>query len=674
MQNLKILKELMKNITEKNKLIAPILYKKNCFTAKSKSIFGLSLMLGMSLHLPLFATTELQEKNYYPYHNEAQSLMLSSPMETHFPHEYIASSLEIDKIKEQLKEKTQELEQYKTQIFRSSHPKDLAKLSELNKQLAQNDKARQQLLNEIKTLESSLNLANQRITALEISTLALNSNNDQEALQNEKAELAKQLVLNEEALHEATLMFQQQVHQNLVELSDLNTQLSEKETLIAQLKDEKDALTAAHLSQDTSNEHVSSTNFQKTIDEHLSKLADLNNELAAKETLISQLKAEKDLVTAQQVVENHVHKDTHKKDRKASLIASRSEKKSLNQHIEENEELKNLLAHETQAHVRLKMDQEELEKLISDQDHLNKQLTLSLQEKDQSLLSLQLDSDRTIIEKMNEIEALKTSLAEKIKSLDRLNSSHEDLSKELLNTHESLLKISQDYSEKQKDHDNLVKHFVEAQQIIANQDYFQNFLNLSMQEKEQELLSLKLHSERSFAEKTAELENLKFALENNIESLALLQLNHHDLNEQLSEKKLALSKENESHLKIKKDCDELVQDLSKAQQLIQDMDSLQKLQTLSIHEKEQLLLAKTIDSDRAILKTTAEIDNFKASLAHNIEFLDHLQQNYNDLNKKLFQTDQALTILNEAHLKREAEYNALVQDFTKSQKRGARFG
>jgi len=106
-----------------------------------------------------------------------------------------SSSQELETIKVQLQQKTKELEEYKSKLFRASHPEDQSKLMALSRRIAEYENAKQKLNNEISQLQTELALAQKQILTLESSSLALTTllEGQRTAMESEKQELWSQI-------------------------------------------------------------------------------------------------------------------------------------------------------------------------------------------------------------------------------------------------------------------------------------------------------------------------------------------------------------------------------------------------------------------------------------------------------------------------------------------------
>jgi len=118
-----------------------------------------------------------------------------------FPASYHPDIMEdIATLKQQLQEKTEELHYYKANLFRASHPQDQATIAKLSQQLAEQEKAKQELVAKIQEQEAELASAKKQITNLEVSTDALTAfiQNQRAVVEAKKQELAAKIRAYEE--------------------------------------------------------------------------------------------------------------------------------------------------------------------------------------------------------------------------------------------------------------------------------------------------------------------------------------------------------------------------------------------------------------------------------------------------------------------------------------------
>lgn len=123
---------------------------------------------------------------------------------------------EIEVLREQFLEKNRELQEYKSQLFRDSHPKDQAKIKELSQAIAGHEKIKQQLLEEIQNLERELLSARKHIRSLETSSDALSAfiQTQRIATEAERRELLAKIQAYEEEL-----LAEQELNGNLSEIT-----------------------------------------------------------------------------------------------------------------------------------------------------------------------------------------------------------------------------------------------------------------------------------------------------------------------------------------------------------------------------------------------------------------------------------------------------------------------
>lgn len=84
-------------------------------------------------------------------------------------------SLEIEDLKRQLQTAKRNLHEYKSQLFRSSHPQDKAKIAALNQQIAEKNELNEKLNGSLKILEGELLQARKQAATLEVTADALSA-------------------------------------------------------------------------------------------------------------------------------------------------------------------------------------------------------------------------------------------------------------------------------------------------------------------------------------------------------------------------------------------------------------------------------------------------------------------------------------------------------------------
>lgn len=84
-------------------------------------------------------------------------------------------SAEIEKLKRQLQTATRDLHEYKAQLFRSSHPQDLAKIASLNQQIDDRDAINEKMNETLRSLEKDMLQARKQASTLEVTADALSA-------------------------------------------------------------------------------------------------------------------------------------------------------------------------------------------------------------------------------------------------------------------------------------------------------------------------------------------------------------------------------------------------------------------------------------------------------------------------------------------------------------------
>lgn len=129
----------------------------------TRKAFGIGAFICMSASA--IAAVASSDKDYK---SNAQMLIASN---THSLSSY--QQQDIQSLKEQLLEKTKELEEYKACLFRPSHPEDQVKISELSRQIANLEKNKQELNILTKACKEELTDIKKQKDSLEVSSEAL---------------------------------------------------------------------------------------------------------------------------------------------------------------------------------------------------------------------------------------------------------------------------------------------------------------------------------------------------------------------------------------------------------------------------------------------------------------------------------------------------------------------
>lgn len=128
----------------------------------TRKAFGIGAFLCMSATaIAAFASSEKD------YKSNAQMLIASNA------HSLSYQQQDVQSLKEQLIEKTKELEEYKACLFRPSHPDDQAKIIHLSRQITELEKSKQELIALIKTSKEELADIKKQKDSLEVSSEAL---------------------------------------------------------------------------------------------------------------------------------------------------------------------------------------------------------------------------------------------------------------------------------------------------------------------------------------------------------------------------------------------------------------------------------------------------------------------------------------------------------------------
>lgn len=245
---------------------------------------------------------------------------------------------EATKLQQQLLEKTRELEEYKATLFRASHPKDQAKIMELNILIAQHEKTKQELIARIQEHEDELSNAKKQINNLEVSSDALTAliQNQRAIIEAKKQELAEKIRAHEE---DPQLALERQKTQMLTaEVEDLKKALAShlasyesqtKELEIAHEEALHDALQDAAMlkfeladlrlsAQQKEHEIMTSMLHDLTIafdhakalksdhDMHQEQFYESQQNLSSLQAAVEHLNFDKDHILSQHAVEKHV--------------------------------------------------------------------------------------------------------------------------------------------------------------------------------------------------------------------------------------------------------------------------------------------------------------------------------------------------------------------------------
>ena len=141
---------------------------------------------------------------------------------------------EIESLRQQLLQTDRELHEYKAKLFRSSHPKDEAKIAELGKLLAEKEALNQQLLLALQNMDKEVLLARKQVAAQQTSNDVLSSYIETQRQALKEKEEQQELHLNR--LQTAYIK-----EKDLL-LEKIAAYDKEQETLLTSLKEQKETL------------------------------------------------------------------------------------------------------------------------------------------------------------------------------------------------------------------------------------------------------------------------------------------------------------------------------------------------------------------------------------------------------------------------------------------------
>lgn len=330
---------------------------------------------------------------------------------------------EIENLKCQLEAVTRHLHEYKTQIFRSSHPQDLAKISSLNQQIKERDATNQKLMETLKALEKEMLVARKQSNTLEVTADALSA-------------LIVAQRKNNEANHQEHVSLLSQMGE---ELQFTAAQLSAQQALTAKINDELQ-------------------NAQQTLASYEKRMQDLdkahNEAMASAKAFEDQLK--------------HANEEHSEKHQHLQLV------------LNDLEEAK------TALYLELHQTRDELEKRMSESEAVKAKLSETMAQHDaQQAISQHLES--SLQDALLDSTTLRFQLADLQKQAEEIEAKHSNLNMvtEHLNQLTMSLDHAQDletHFHDSKDHlaaefQNKIQHHVQSNQA----------LNEALREKEETL-------------------------------------------------------------------------------------------------------------------------------------------------------------------------------------------
>lgn len=245
---------------------------------------------------------------------------------------------DITTLRKQLFEKTRELQDYKANLFRASHPQDQATIGKLSQQIAEHERTKQELIEKIQGYETELTNAKKQITNLEVSADALTAfiQNQRAVVEAKKQELAakirayeedpqlenerelnKKLSAELESLKSTLLSYEQQIkdleshyekelHDALQDAAMLKFELADAR-LTAERKEHEIMVSTLH-DLTIALDHAKSLKAHHAT--HQQKLNESEQSISTLQAALEQEKYDKEHLASQYAVEKHVLEST----------------------------------------------------------------------------------------------------------------------------------------------------------------------------------------------------------------------------------------------------------------------------------------------------------------------------------------------------------------------------
>jgi hypothetical protein len=589
---------------------------------------------------------------------------------------HIANSQQSESsLREQLLDKTRELEEYKANIFRSSHPLDQAKITELSQRIAAQEKLKNELLDKIHEYEDNLSKAKKQLSSLEISSNALTDyiHNQRIAIETEKQEfldrirkfeedpsLANERKINKQLLHEliaikhAIFLYENQIafleytHEN-----DLYDALQDSAMLKFELAEAKDLY-----HQKERELIVSSLNYLTMALDHAnaikSKYFVNKDRFVHTKQKLSFLKLQnidlvKENLQLQQENSNLVYLNKNEKVIQEKYIA---EKYHIDNKIQEKEEALNAATlHFEGAIADYEKQIQYLKSQLDNQETINrnfetlskKQLEDLLIERDEILSRAMINSEIFIQEHLNFIKDLEVRLLVEENAHSQLRQAYE----------------------------NLTQNYAKISDAVVNHEMNKQSLELALEEKEKLLNKTSSDSLDQLANNQNFIDELKSKLAQEEktrqqlqEELAMLHSTYYrtkesletSLNEKEKESKAALAASLELIAENQSQSDTLQKKLIQIE-LAHEQLKKEHTELNTVHFSTKESLEKSLqDKENALQKTlTASLD----SLTEN-------QSKITDLQQKLVQKELAHELLKQEHFELDANHFSLKELLEKS--------
>lgn len=611
-----------------NKKISPYFALSGFNLKHTKKAFAIGALICMSVP----AMAALADN---PYRSEAKALIASSSQSQSY------QSSEVTELKEQLFDKTRELNEYKAGLFRASHPQDQAKIIALTQRIADHEKNKVELTAKIQEFEKELANTKKQMNSLEVSTEALTDfvQSQRNVAEKDKQELVNKILTFEE---DTRLENEQKLNQKLMsDLAILKGTITAYETRISVLEQ----------------------SYEENLQDALQDAAMLKFNLADARQLAAQKEHELMVSTLNDVTMSLDHAKTVKTKQlthKEKLIQSKQNALALKSKIDditlENIRLQREIDHFT--------EQDQNRQTVLGQHVAERHvITNQLLEKEEALASTILYYQGIVADQTKQAQELQERLGKEETTRQELQHKKEyALSQHEVEKH-ILEKTMADHKEAMA-HDLLtyqlaINNSMSELQALQEKLSVEETLRLKLQH-EKELLAAefdlhKLVTDPSISEKEAAL---KSALAD-CESLTTKFLEQIDfLNEKLEHE------------------EEAVKELRRAQEVMsanqaKEKQSLEK----ALKDKEEALILCLASSKNAIAENQKSLDELQEKLT-NEETTNHLlQEAYQDLTSKYSQIEFKLSqyevekhALEQSLLEKEEALNSALMSMDSSTK------
>lgn len=589
---------------------------------------------------------------------------------------YIANSQQSENsLREQLLDKTRELEEYKANLFRSSHPLDQAKIKELSQRIAEQEKLKNELSDKINEYEDKLTKAKKQLSSLDISSNALTDyiHNQRIAIEAEKQEFLDRIRAFEE---DPLLVHERKINQQLLnELIAIKHAIFLYENQIASLEythdnDLHDALQdsamlkfelaeAKHLYYQKEQELiVSSLNYHTMALDHANaiKSKHLTNkiQLAHAKQKLNLLESQnidlvKENLQLQQENSNLAYLNNNEKVTQEKYIA---EKYDIANKLQEKEEALNaamlhfegtIADHENQIqYLKAQLDTQEI--VNKDFEQLSKkQIEDLLIEKDEVLARAMINSETSIQEHLNLIKELEARL-----SVEE-------------NAHSQLRQVYED----------LAQNHAKASDAIVNHEVDKQSLELALNEKDELLNKALSDSLDKLALNQNLIEELKSKLAQEEQARQQLQEEHAELHTTHSSTKESLEeslneKEKELETALAVSLESIAENQSQIDTLQQKLVQLE-LTHKQLQEDHAELHTTHFSTKESLKQSLQEKENeLQETLKASLESLAENQNQIEDLKEKLTQVEQSHKQLQEEHAELHANHFSTKESLEQS--------